>query len=429
METVKEEVMVKNEMTICVDCKIEIPEGDEKKNDNGDSVCQECFDNNYSVCTDCNEVVHNDNSTYTTSHGNNICEGCYDSYYFTCSDCVDIVHQDYRHSNGDSYICEHCFNDHYFSCDNCSNNHHIDNCYELNGSNYCRECYDQRGTECSECGHSYNLEDMNCDEENNSYVCDACHNSCIRSARYKPKYHYYSTPIDDKLFIGIELEIESSNSLNALAEEVIEKGVGMFYCKNDGSLQHGFEIVSHPRTLEHWRKNKTIMEQIITHLKQNKTTSYDNKRCGLHIHLNRKCIADSDIYKMHRFFNVNSTQIYKFSRRTKEQISRWCNIVPYKSKVSAIKDGYYDFPRGNKYLAVNSCHSSTVEIRIFRGTLNYNRLYACLQFCHSIVYFVKEYSISSIEYNSWDKYIDYLKRHQEYNHLLTFLKGVKLCVC
>jgi len=67
--------------------------------------------------------------------------------------------------------------------------------------------------------------------------------------------------------MGVELEIDDSGEDNANADErmCIANDAGeRIYCKHDGSIEHGFEIVSHPMSLEYhmtnipWRK---ILEQ------------------------------------------------------------------------------------------------------------------------------------------------------------------------
>ena len=57
------------------------------------------------------------------------------------------------------------------------------------------------------------------------------------------------------LHMGIELEVENDQEL--AGDYLLSLGSSQedFYLKSDGSIEDGFEIVSHPFTMEYWHKH------------------------------------------------------------------------------------------------------------------------------------------------------------------------------
>ena len=58
--------------------------------------------------------------------------------------------------------------------------------------------------------------------------------------------------------MGVELEIDGAGESTRNARELLEiangRGLDRLYCKHDGSLEDGFELVTHPLTLGVSRK-------------------------------------------------------------------------------------------------------------------------------------------------------------------------------
>ena len=62
-----------------------------------------------------------------------------------------------------------------------------------------------------------------------------------------------------------------------------------------------------------------------------------------------------------------------------------------------------------KYRAINLTHPHTVELRMFKGTLNYNTFMATLEFVRNLVDFSKESSLDKIENSVFSDIINYEK--------------------
>jgi len=137
----------------------------------------------------------------------------------TCENCGDMLWRDnaYRNEDGDDY-CENCYSDIYTMCDRCNSEIARDDASYNDDGCYCESCY--------------------IDEENKA----------IHDHDYKPDavFFHEAKPKDD-LYFGFELEVENKggNNNEEIAEYLINK-YPFLYCKFDGSLVSGFEIVSHP---------------------------------------------------------------------------------------------------------------------------------------------------------------------------------------
>lgn len=108
---------------------------------------------------------------------------------------------------------------------------------------------------CEDCGRLVHNDEAFSVEDSDYYYCQDCYNRlkhrAIKSYYYKPDPIFYGS---GSLYMGVELEIDKGGEDNANAEILLDIANCVeekIYCKHDGSLHDGFEIVSHPMTLEY----------------------------------------------------------------------------------------------------------------------------------------------------------------------------------
>lgn len=148
---------------------------------------------------------------------------------------------------------------------------------------------------------------------------------------------------------------------------------------------------------------------------QDNCTSYDNGRCGLHVHVNREALNIRDWHKVEWFFWKCKAYITKFSKRTKEQIKQWTEF----SEPAEASDILHDRPiqHSIRYRAVNFT-TNTVEFRIFRGTLNPMRFWASLCFVAALIDFIQLVGVSYIVLRSrvdiWREFVNWTKRDYKF---------------
>ena len=73
----------------------------------------------------------------------------------------------------------------------------------------------------------------------------------IKPYNYKPEPLFYGS---GNLFYGVELEIDKGGEYSSSAEilmDVVNRDSEHMYCKHDGSINCGFEMVLHPMTLDY----------------------------------------------------------------------------------------------------------------------------------------------------------------------------------
>lgn len=127
----------------------------------GDLVCRDCLEENYTQCEDCGEyVLSGDMIKAADSYGNTIyiCESCAENYEI-CYDCNRLVHRNnlnYLESGVD--VCNNCLNEYYGRCEICDELHSLDDVHlaidaEGNEIEICETCAEYEGYEiCIACG-------------------------------------------------------------------------------------------------------------------------------------------------------------------------------------------------------------------------------------------------------------------------------------
>ena len=107
------------------------------------------------------------------------------------------------------------------------------------------------------------------------------------------------------------------------------------YVKSDGSLNDGFELVTHPCTLE-THLQQVPWRETLEALRGMGYRSHAPGTCGLHVHVSRKALG-KDVYeqeetiaKLLYIFERFWQEILRFSRRTESQINHWAARYGYK---------------------------------------------------------------------------------------------------
>jgi len=398
---------------------------------------------------------------------------------------------DSNNSDGFSWYCESCAEewlDSHAICDSCGDWEHIDDCtqvwYQGEHMLFCDSCRSRRTNYCDGCSEYFNRtetrSDLNgynycegcaedvlvyCESCDGNHHCDdePCAPRLIHSYDYRPDCIFKDVrDIRDSregwspesyrarsLFAGFELEVESKNgatmyendhepgddpgeSREELAEWLLDRMPPDFvYLKNDGSINDGFEIVSHPFTLE-WMREKVDSFKAIFRLKKRGARSYSTKTCGMHVHLSRSAFSPLHAFKMGRFFYLNPEFILWLSQRRRSQIRQWSNLWTTKESDSfkdvngeeRIYSDMYFKKKANgegsrKYRALHWTRR-TCELRIFRGNLNEMSFFKNLEFAFAAYHFTKRAGISQL---SPLDFVAYLERNPQFPNLKRWIKG------
>lgn len=220
-------------------------------------------------------------------------------------------------------------------------------------------------------------------------------------------------------FYGVELEIDDVRGHGCDPTSVPALAYPLFYCKGDGSLRNGVEMVSHPSTEAWWREQEVKVTNLLKQLRQHGWQSHDAKTCGLHIHIGRTAFQGS--LHLYRFLSL----VYRspklslcVSQRAPAQLNQWARLEPSRRKAVKAKAGLGYMDR-NRYEAVNMTEQ-TAEVRMFRGTLQPSRFYKCLEFCWAALRFTLE--TERIRSCTAKYFLPWLGEQRDtYPHLVEFL--------
>lgn len=392
------------------------------------TLCTNCIQY-YIECADCNRYVLQD-ECHHTSHGI-ICENCADDLV-SCIHCDDLLYEDEIYScQGESY-CESCFNNLTNICSSCDESFLTDDMQQHNDYYYCETCFNDIFTCCDNCGETIYNDDAYCND--NGVFCSSCfqdeeENNIIHEHNYTPCAEFYGDDAKE-LHIGLEYEVynEGDDYMDiSVAEALKESFPDFFYFKKDSSVNNGgggFEIVSHPCTLQYHQK-KINYEKLTETLKSHGFSS-DTKtgNCGVHVHIDRNWIERNCSKMTSVKYGLFFLNIKKFAeilaRRSGSHWARFDCIERnyYKTLAKSVKPYYHD-----KYSAINYCHSDTIETRIFAGTIRAYRLLTAMELCHAVVNHVNNIGYTHIcqkqDYTLWTEFTDYVKKNTRlYGNLL-----------
>ena len=231
-------------------------------------------------------------------------------------------------------------------------------------------------------------------------------------------------------YFGVELEIDGAGEYDSNADKILAIGnrdEPRVYCKHDGSLDEGFEIVSHPATLDS-HMHSFPWEQMMNAAVSMGYRSHQATTCGLHVHISRDAFGRTEqaqeaaIARLLFFVEKHWNELLKFSRRTNRQLERWAARYGYRDTPKEMMDHAKSYHYG-RYTCVNLTNTDTVEIRIFRGTLKYNTFIATLQLVNRLCDVAIYLTDSELHAMSWSDFtagitepelIQYLKERRLY---------------
>lgn len=349
-----------------------------------------------------------------------------------CCDAFDPVQATEHGHYGESHICMACQRDHAFRCFRCNETTPSDDSRWIeNANNYvCDSCCDNYYWWCNDCDrYISNYDSCRCDNEENE-------DTTIHDYSYKPYPQWYvrqmetdtivktSRPdvIRSTPFMGFELEIEVDNGNRySLAGDINNFHGSWLYCKHDGSLDNGFEIVSHPHSLAAFNMRDWSW---ISKLQQAGARSWNTGTCGLHVHINKSAFKNNS--HIWRFTNLVLYNRHQSTRLAGRNDNQWASFTKEYKQVGKILKGDLDPER---YTAVNLRNMQTIEVRMFRGSLHEPRVRAALEFVNANFEYTKpltSYDVLRNDAMSWWTFTAWVEQNQStYPHLMEYLTKIK----
>ena len=322
------------------------------------------------------------------------------------------------HYEIERWLVYHIFDDDVYYCPSCDEVRDSDDY----NSDYdcCEACADSRREE-----EEYNDDyDEDCAYEHERY----CYNYTYPVHENLNVQYREDETIDDNLdtskdlLYGVELEVMARNSMPDDNPDTLHDYNGdWFKCKKDGSLDEGnggFEICTAPSTFKFLKDRFTQMFNSDYWTDDNGSTyvkGWNTNCAGLHIHINKKALTPLEVGKLLVFVNdkKNARFIEDIAGRN---MNRWC-----KSETKKISDGQYR--SDDRYEAVNTVPSKTVELRIFKSNVSEHGFMRALEFTDGMIRYLKQSSMreQSLSYKSFISYIKKPENRSEYPNFWSWL--------
>jgi hypothetical protein len=345
-------------------------------------------------CIACNTDL-TDTDTIKTNAGDSVCESC----LVVCESCdlVMSVDDDYN-SVGHQIWCESCTNSNAHWCDLCEA-YFVGYTYGTDDSDdtMCERCYEHNTSYCEACDASY----LN--------GCDADHHDdedtmTIHDYSYRPDPIFRSSEDEQtRLYFGIEIETEvrgGDYSDRRMAAEYAQQQLEMYdlaYLKSDGSLECGFEVVTHPLSHSYFMNDAVRLWDTIDKLKSNYSMmAWGTKTCGLHVHISRAGFNNGS--HQHRFLQLvyNNKDFYEvLAGRASSHWAKFDDIFDPTTGQKSFKNKF-DRMGSDRYSAVNTNNRQTLEMRIFRGSLNPRFIKSAIDLAHASVEFTRVMSVKEV---------------------------------
>jgi hypothetical protein len=313
-----------------------------------------------------------------------------------------LQHKINKLSNGIMEWFQNVFEDDVFECNRCQEvfpDEDFDSNYEVCGA--CADCYREE-------------EEEEYPDEESCYPHERyCSNYSTRVEERIDVQHLEDEIIDTNLsttkalLYGVELEVMARNSMPESYPETLTDYNSWFMCKSDGSLEEGeggFEICTAPSTYKFLKDRFSQMFNSGYWTDENGSTyvkGWNTSCAGLHIHINKKALRPLEVGKLLVFINEKKNKRF-IEDIAGRNMNRWC-----KSEIKNVKDGQYQ--NDDRYQAVNTSNSNTVELRIFRSNVSEYGFMRALEFTDALIHYLKQTSLreQSLQYKS---FVSFMRR-------------------
>ena len=237
-----------------------------------------------------------------------------------------------------------------------------------------------------------------------------------------------------QIFLGLELEIEVNEDYSRSDKaEMILNNIGVYtdnqndrytYClaEDDGSLNHGFELVTGYTGLDVHEKQLAYFKKPIRGLR-----SHDTSTCGLHIHIDKHNVTLNHATKMILFMNDSGNQklIKTIARRSS---NRFCKVLNKKADYSWLKSAKRSSDplrqlNEDRYECLNFHNDNTIEFRLFKGTLKFESIMSCLEFTYATWFFCKDNGYQDLTTDNFIQFICKPENRSDTKYLRAYLKS------
>ena len=358
--------------------------------------------------------------------------------YYSRSDRDSRDFTSFTDVQAEGVMCSQCFAtyannwqdnlDEFDECNNCNEYLIRTEMHHWEGDRYCDNCYSDNVYNCEECNYLiWSGDSHDCPNERDEDDRD----SVIHSFSYKPSPYFFGKA---KFYLGFELEVETRSQSGSRYEgaELAQNELGAHaYMKEDGSLNDGFEIVTHPHTLKEYGSN--FNWSTLDRLRRQGYRSWSTETCGLHVHISRTAFGITNEEGVHFTRVILARQAHELrfmkliydNQRQVERIAgrNNTNYASFMDKGNLVRTVKYGSQNNGRYSAVNTDNNDTLEVRVFRGSLRKERVLSALEFVHACAEYTRDLPVNGKNRAlTWLHFTAYVSTHAEtYPNLSTIM--------
>lgn len=208
---------------------------------------------------------------------------------------------------------------------------------------------------------------------------------------------------------GVELEVKSDHKISEIVTAFPEP---FLICKKDSSIsgnkRHAYEMVTVPASL---RIQRRMWASLFSKLGYDKFDTSKDTNNGMHVHVGREAFfGDLHVIKFSWFFNAPANRwfIMETAERSEREYSQYCEFTDF----SAFKTEHKAFANvakvsTGKMRVVNHSKPHTIEVRVFKGIVNFAAVVRNLELVDAVLQYTREASIKEC---TIDCMIDWLNK-------------------
>ena len=257
----------------------------------------------------------------------------------------------------------------------------------------------------------------------------------------KPSKH----PHDEPIFLGLELELNaryphrSSGGVKGIIKKIADSKIGdHVLMKSDGSIgMYGIEIVTVPATLAYHKK--IFMDHFFGSPNEFHKMLMATDQCGIHVHISKKSFTELDLGKFMTFINKKENTAFidavanrphntycvrnALAGKNKFGIDISAKVVQQACKGRLVKNklSFSRIEDFNRRQAVNLQNAHTVEVRAFKSSNDKNNVLRKLEFCESLVKFVRNHSMQQMTLYDYVNFMLDKANKSAYPHMIKWL--------
>ena len=375
----------------------------------------EGYDLSSNTCQDCGKIDYT-NSLIIASDDSIFCSSAcaISNGYHRCDICDEWHYEGRFHDIKGKRICDDCYKDGYI-CDQCGEYIKEIQSLDINNLHFCDEiCAGDYGLfRCERCDDWCRDEEAFYDEETDRYYCEYCYN-IVQSENIdnyltsdNPEIRFFGGKGKQKFGIELEKEFHERYGTKDFIYDFKQESnlTELFWLKSDASLRDsGIEIVSHPCSLEYFRK-QVKLDKIFKLLCDNGENSTDN--CGLHIHFSRKYLFPYQEINLTLFVNKFDNELISIANRYTSRYAEYHHgLTEDLTNDFTMLTPDYMVEKYSRYQALNWHNEKHGEVRIFYSTNNSRELLAYLELTQAMIEYC-EYT--QVQYLIDSKFSDFVK--------------------